>query len=82
MRNRLEDLGRILVLVDQLIDEVDDQDYPYRPKDCLEWFDNLDEKEQGLFVHNACYLRETILEKLYEVLAIAKGFDSLNEIDE
>lgn len=79
MRERVEDLGRISVMVDQVLN-LDVWDlYHGRKKDFEEFFDSLDEERRSELLHNLIYGLDDVKEKLYEVSSIAEGTDRLNE---
>lgn len=78
-RERVEDLGRISVMIRSLIKEIEMLDKPYRPKDSEEWFESKSLEQKEHIIRSWCYAREDNLEKLYELLAIAEGTDELND---
>ena len=80
-RHRIEDLGRISVMIRSLINEIKDLDKPLRPKDGIEWFSLKNEEQQEDIIHKWCYANEDNLNKLYDILAIAEGRDELNDRD-
>lgn len=68
MRNRVEDLGRLMVMIDQVLD--------------MDLFRELDKQTYERTGTDLTILREDIVEakeKLYECLSICKGQDYLNE---
>ena len=78
-RERVEDLGRISVMIRSFIDELEALDKPYRPKDCHEWFESKTEEQKADIIHSWCYTNDGHINKLYELLAIAEGRDELND---
>ncbi len=81
MRNRLEDLGRLAVLIDNLLDhDLFNKEYlPWRPKDYDEWFASKTEDQQDDILRHWVYGIESFKEKLYDMLSIANGTDPLND---
>ena len=75
MRQRVEDLGRLAVLIRDLIDHklFDEESLPHRPKDNWEWFNSLPENRKEDVLHSWVYGIENLKEKLYEILEIARG---------
>lgn len=82
MRQRVEDLGRLMVMIDQILIHSLFEDRPnVRNKDFEEWFYELKKEEQEATLHAMIYGISDIHEKLYECLEVAKGEDYLNERD-
>ncbi len=82
MRQRVEDLGRLSVLVRNLLDHELFEDgilRPRRPKDYAEWFESKTDDQKDDILRAWAYGIENISNKLHEMLAIAKGTDDLNE---
>jgi hypothetical protein len=83
MRHRLEDLGRLSVLLRNLIDhELFNDDgglRPRRPKDYDEWFASKSEDQKDDLLRAWAYGLEGINNQLYDMLSIAEGTDLLNE---
>lgn len=88
MRQRIEDLGRLSVLIRNIIYE----DYDFtnqnslweclgRPKYAEATFEALTEEQKGDFIHSLAYSLESLGWKLHELLSIAEGTDSLNEVE-
>ncbi len=81
MRNRLEDLGRILVLAEKLTDhELFQGKYWSRPKEAVDWFCSQDEHVRDDCIHEIAYDLEAINNELCEIICIARGHDDLSEI--
>ena len=82
MRKRIEDLGRICVMIDDILD-LDVWDlYSGRKKDFTEYFEDLCEQDRDDLLHNLIYGLEGVKDKLYKVSEIAEGTDRLNECNE
>ncbi len=82
MRHRLEDLGRLAVMIDNLLEHNLFEDHALRPgrkKDYDEWFASKTEDQKDDIIHAWVYGLESIGEKLYDMLSIARGTDSLND---
>ncbi len=82
MRERVEDLGRISVMIDVLLDAETWDLYGGRNKDFVEYFSGLEEERRDDLLHNLIYGLSNIKDKLYEIANIADGRDSLNEPSE
>ncbi len=79
MRQRIEDLGRIAVLVDKLLDHDFWSEYDTRPKDFGWWFNEQTEEEREKIIDHFAYGRRSISEALAEIAEIANGWDVLNQ---
>ena len=82
MRNRLEDLERLAVLIDNLLDHdlFKEENNPRRPKDYDEWFASMTEDQKDDILRSWVYGIQFISDKLYDMLSIAKGTDPLNDL--
>ena len=82
MRQRLEDLGRIAVYIDKILEldiwEVKDN-VACRNKDFEDYFYKLDEERQRDILSSFVYGLEEIKEKIYNCREIAYGEDPYNE---
>ena len=78
-RERVEDLGRISVMIDVLLDAETWDLYGGRNKDFVDYFSNLEEATKDDLLHKLIYGLSNIKDKLYEIANIADGRDSLNE---
>jgi hypothetical protein len=79
MRKRIEDLGRIAVMINNVLDlEVWDC-YFGRRKDFIDHFRGLDEEKQDTLLHKLIYGLDELKDKLCEISSVAEGTDSLNE---
>jgi hypothetical protein len=79
MRQRVEDLGRIAVLTDVLLNLDLWDKYQGRNKDFLDHFRTLSEGTQDDLLHDLIYGIDHLKDKLYEINSIAEGMDVLNE---
>ena len=79
MRERIEDLGRISVLIDKLLDHELFNLIVCRDKDFIDSFEALEEDKRDDLLHNLAYGISSVRDELYEILCIAKGTDPLNE---
>lgn len=82
MRHRLEDLGRLTVMIDNLLEhELFDglSLRPGRPKDYDEWFNSKTEDQKDDIIRAWVYGIESIRDKLCDMLSIAQGTDPLND---
>lgn len=83
MRNRLEDLGRIAVLIKNVLDhELFSREESLklgRPKDVHEWFASKTSDQKEEIIRSWAYGLENIAFALYDILSIAEGTDYLNE---
>lgn len=82
MRQRVEDLGRLAVLIRDLLNHslFDDNSLPRRPKDYPECFFQLSEDQKHEVLRSWAYGIQDLNEKLHDMLSIAEGTDPLNEI--
>lgn len=80
MRSRLEDLGRIAVLTDNILDMDLWEVYLGRNKDFVDYFGELADEKKDDLLHNLIYGIDRLKDKIYEINSIASGTDSLNEI--
>lgn len=87
MRERVEDLGRLAVMLRELIYK--EYNLPThnglweclgRPKDAEDEFNLLSEEKKREFIHSLAYTLQSILWDLHEMLRIAEGTDELNEL--
>ena len=78
MRNRLEDLGRISVLIKQLMDCELFSLYSGRDKDFVDFFDEMSIEKQQDMLTGFVYGISNVEEKILEILEIANGEDYLN----
>lgn len=82
MRQRIEDLGRLAVMLQNLLDHglFEEEFAPRRNKDYAEWFEHLSSDKKDDVLHEWVYGIDNIKEKIYQMLSIAEGTDPLNEI--
>ncbi len=80
MRQRVEDLGRLSVLLRDLLDHnlFSNEFNPHRPKDCDEWFSSQTEDRKDSILEAWVHGLSDFKEKLYLMLLIAEGSDELN----
>lgn len=79
MRKRVEDLGRICVMVDDILEYDVWEIYHGRKKDFIDLFREMDEEKQDNLLHTLIYGLDGVKEKLYKISEIAEGTDRLNE---
>ena len=80
VRERVEDLGRIAVMVDVILEhEVFESPYTGRNKDFPEWFETRTPDERHEILTRWVYGIDAISERLCEIREIARGEDVLNE---
>lgn len=80
MRQRVEDLGRLAVILDDILDMDLFAERSFRNKDYLDHLASLSEQNRDDVLHAIPYKIDEVKEKLYEALEIAKGLDELNII--
>lgn len=80
MRQRVEDLGRLAVMLHNLLDHklFDEDHLPSRPKDYWEWFSELSDDRKDEILRSWVYGIDDIKNNIYEMLSIAEGTDLLN----
>lgn len=79
-RQRIEDLGRICVLLENILEDDLFEEMPWnRPKDAIEVFMSMEEEKQCDLIHDIAYRLQDLEEQLIRCLSISKGFDDLNE---
>lgn len=81
MRQRVEDFGRLSVLIRNLLDHslFNEEFIPSRSKDYSEWFNLLSAEKKDDVLHAWVYGIEELQKRLYDMLEIAEETDSLNE---
>lgn len=78
MRQRLEDLGRIYVMIDNIL-ELDVLEEPIcRKKDYYDWFNDQSDEKKCDIIDKFVYGLEDVRFKLHDILAIAGGLDDMN----
>lgn len=86
MRHRLEDLGRLAVLIDNLLEHKlfnDPNLRPDRPKDYREWFESKTKDQKDDILRAWAYGIESVRDKILDLWSIARGTDPLNDqVDE
>jgi hypothetical protein len=79
MRNRLEDFGRILVMLNQVIESpLFSRKEHMRTKDFADYFFNWSADCQWEWVNRVAYEIEELKESLIQIANIAEGIDELN----
>ena len=79
MRQRVEDLGRLAVMIDQLLDiDVFDKYETIRPKRIQEHYDSLSDEKKHQLLSDYAYGLEEIRSTLYSLRDIALGQDYIN----
>lgn len=79
MRQRIEDLGRLTVMVKHLMDHDLFDERPQRNKDIVDWFMELSDELKSDWVHAIVYKIADVEEKIGELWEIATGQDYLND---
>lgn len=80
-RNRLEDLGRVMVMLENLLDHpLFENQYWHRPKDANEWFGKQSEEKKDDVIHEIAYALEGFDFKIHDILSICRGTDDLEEV--
>jgi hypothetical protein len=79
MRQRVEDLGRISVLLDQVLELNIFELYEGRLKDFPDFFEELDEEKKEELLRKLIYGLDNIKDHVYKIKEIAEGQDRLNE---
>ena len=81
MRERVEDLGRLAVLLDNLLEHklFDESNLPRRCKDCHEWWEAMSEDKRDDALHSIIYGIDDVKDKICEAISIARGQDYLND---
>ena len=80
VRERVEDLGRIAVMVDVVLEEQLFERVCV-PKRYAEWFLGQTAEVQEKELREYAYGVERVSELLYKIQEIARGEDALNEVD-
>jgi len=79
MRQRIEDLGRLAILLRSLVDNDLFERRTIRNKDYYEWFCEQTDDQKDDIIRSWVYGLDNVQEKLYEMLEIAQGTDLLND---
>jgi hypothetical protein len=79
MRERIEDLGRLSVLIKDILKLEVFEDKPYRNKDFTYWLGKLTEDQRESVLHSIPYQIQEVEDLLYGLLEIAEGTDPLND---
>lgn len=80
-RHRLEDLGRIMELLKEILNDnpLFVQKYWRRPKDAFQWFEAQTPEQKEVFIDEIAYAWEDLKFIIYEIYAIACGDEGKNE---
>lgn len=73
MRNRLEDLGKICILLENLMEKELFKAFDCRSKDSIEYFRNLPPEVQDELIRSLAYGIENVQSDLYRIQEIAEG---------
>ena len=73
MKERIEDLGRLFVLLDHVIHHGIFKFYMGRNKDFSEFIEEMNQEKRMDFMHDLIYGIKEVEEILYECRAIAQG---------
>ena len=79
MRQRIEDLGRLAVLIDRALKMDTFHLYHGRNKDFVDEFYTWDNDKQVEFLHNMIYSIDEVSDCLHECYSIAIGHDMIND---
>lgn len=80
MRQRIEDLGRLLVLLERVLDHnLFEKMDEFRPKDFLDIFHKWPSEKQDDWIHQTGYEIRSLKDEIAECWSIARGDDYLNE---
>ena len=79
MRQRIEDLGRLAVLLDKALNLPVWELFHGRNKDFVEYFEGLEPEKKWDLLHDFIYGLDHLKDELNECLSIANGWDMLNE---
>ncbi len=82
MRKRVEDLGRLLVMLQNIRNHEIFEIVPGRNKDFSDDFYVYDQNEQRDMLHKFAYGLETVAAEIWECIEIARGEDELNLSDD
>jgi len=78
-RLRCEDLGRLAVLLERILELPIWELYHGRNKDFVEYFDSLDKEKQWDLLHDFIYGIDNVKDKILDCRSIALGTDDLND---
>lgn len=79
MRERIEDLGRIAVMVEHLMKHELFNERPCRNKDFTDWFFKRTQDDQEEWLHTAIYQIAHVKELIDDLWEVATGQDYLNQ---
>ena len=78
MRERIEDIGRICVMIDNLLEHEVFELIRCRDKDFVDVFNEMKKQQRDELLHSMAYGISAVEDELYEMLSITKGNDPLN----
>ncbi len=78
MRERIEDIGRLCVMIDKLLEHELFNIITCRDKDFVDVFEEMQQEQRDDLLHSIAYGISSVRDELYEMLSIAKGTDPLN----
>ena len=81
MRQRVEDLGRISVLIENLLHHDLFDNRSCRNKDFVDWFNERTQDEKDDIIHSMVYGISHVKDLLCDISSIADGTDVLNETE-
>lgn len=80
MRQRIEDLGRLAVLLRNLDDcALFEIPRPGRPKDTYEYLEKFTDEQKEELIEKFFYAISDLEDKIAEMICIAEGHDYLND---
>ncbi len=77
-RDRLEDLGRLAVIIENILDHEIFREERMRAEQFSVWFENLSDEKQQHIINRIAFAIPQIEISLEMALEIAKGTDTLN----
>lgn len=81
MRERIEDIGRLLVMTEALVDHELFTLITCRDKDFIDVFGEMKEDKKDDLLHSLAYSISSVRDQLYEMVSICRGTDLLNSSD-
>ena len=79
MRERVEDLGRIMAMLEKVMDDELWDATSGRPKHFMEWFFSQSRSTQEDLLASMAYGIERNKEEIWKCIEIARGHDYLND---
>lgn len=78
MRERVEDLGRLCVMIEKLLKSDFFNLIPCRDKEFVDTFLEMEEEKREDLLHSIAYGISGVRDELYDMLCISKATDLLN----